>query len=314
MVRLRALASVLGLVLFVSAEADARPGLWTRARVPRSARVDLARARLERIFDGVAQAQGDAEMMQDFRLGTLAVAEMSGARALNDPALSLLLARALIGADIGREQEAVAILSQALRQLLPEQIYLEAELRVSLAEALHHDAHRAVLAVTQALSIVAEPAQRSALLRERAEAQLSLFRVREAVKDATRALTIAPRRAERLAARVVLGLALERQGDLPRAFEQFAWVEREIGAAAEEESPSFSFSFRPEDAAYCDGLRALQRASSAVDAQAREQALLRAVSEFREYEARAATEDRFVAEARAHRSYAESALKQLPAQ
>ena len=107
-------ALLLSLACFSPGRAAAEPSLWQRAASPRAARVERALVRMERVLDRVSEARDDQDMMQDFRLGTLAVAELTGARELGDPRLLVLLSQALVDAELGREGEAAALLERAL--------------------------------------------------------------------------------------------------------------------------------------------------------------------------------------------------------
>ncbi len=299
---LRALGALASLLAWTTAS-YAAPPLWARAQEPRRVRAERSFERLERIFDGVTQADGDPEMMQDFRLGTLAIAEMTGAPALGEPRLSLLQARAVLGANLGREAEASELLTVALGLVDDDSAWLEAELRATLAESYRKQPALAVAAVTRALRLVVEPAVRADLLRERAEARLSLGRVRESVADARSALAGAATTRQATAARMVLALALERAYDLPSALAVLSPLlasapPKDDGALASDGS----FSFRPYDVAYAAALLAMAEAGIPASRERELAAWQRAIAAWSEYESSAPAGDAWLAQARAHRA------------
>lgn len=311
--RTAALSLALGLL---APAAAARPSLWTRAREPERAKSERALERLERVFDGIALSDGDVAMTQDFRLGTLAVAEMSGARAFSDPRLSLLLARALIGAELGRDGEARELLLAALARLGPDSAWLEADLRVALAEASsRREPASVVQAVTRALPLVWDPDVRSALFCERAEARMALGLVRASQADAREGLAAARDSSRRLDAQLVLGLALERMGDLPAALELYRRARSSMPAGEEAGGDALElFGFRPQDLFYADGLAAMASAGDPERAPADRRAdWLSAISAWQRYEQSAHADDRWLPAARAYRVQAERALVQLQA-
>jgi tetratricopeptide (TPR) repeat protein len=271
--------------------------------------VERALNRIERVLDHVNQAEDDADMMQDFRLGALAVAELTGAREFGDPRLLVLLSQALVGAELGREDEAVALLERALLAKAPDELWLEAEIRPLLAAAMRRDPERALREVTRALPLVWEPSARSILFRQRAEAKMALGQVRASARAARAALAAASTPVQRALARYALGLALERSGDLPSALSEVHLARLSAPALGGSEHGILDlpgvFVFRPEDAEYVAALDAMAQARVAGDARAVLLGYERALVAWEHYAALASSEDRWLAVARVHQGECE---------
>lgn len=302
--------------LSFGAAAEALPSIWDRARDPSSSRAERVSRRIQRVMDGEGTADvADLEALRDFRLGALAIAEMSGARAFDDPRLSLLLAQAMIEADLGGEGEAESLLLHVIEQLESGATWLEAEARVLLAAAARGMPELALERVSRALPLVWDPATRSALLRERAEARMALGDVRGSAADQRAALSTAQSPVQRALARFGLGLALERGGDLPGALGELRLAHASAPPIAGTdlgilELPG-AFVFRPFDAHYTAALSAMGRARLAADP---ERALLdyeRAVVGWEHFVAAAPSDDRWVPAARLYQSGCERELDAL---
>jgi tetratricopeptide (TPR) repeat protein len=281
-------------------------------------RVERALNRIERVLDHVNQAEDDADMMQDFRLGALAVAELTGARELEDPQLLLLLSQALLGAELGREDEAVALLERALTATEPEALWLRAEILPLLAAAVRSDPARAVREVSRALPLSWEPSVRSILFRERAEAKMALGQVRASAADARAALVAASTPVQRALARYALGLALERAGDLPSALSEIHIARLSAPALGGSELGILDlpgvFVFRPEDAEYVAALDAMAAARAASDVRDALLAYERALVAWEHYAAVVSAEDRWLAVAKVHAKECERARAGLAEQ
>jgi tetratricopeptide (TPR) repeat protein len=306
-----ALVALLLLTCFSPGHAAAEPSIWQRAASPRAARVERALVRMERVLDRVNEASDDQDMMQDFRLGTLAVAELTGARELGDPRLLVLLSQALVDADLGRDGEALTLLERALAATPPDQVWLEAEIRPLLASALRDDPARAVREVSRALRLVWQPGLRSLLFRERAEAQMALGRVRASAADARAALAAASSNVQRALSRYALGLALERAGDLPSALSEVHLARLTAPALGGTEVGELDvpgiFVFRPADAKYLAALDSLATARTESDPGQAALAFERAAILFRHYAELVPEGDRWAAVARVHAAECERA-------
>ncbi len=299
----RRVATLAAAVALAAPPALAAPTLWERARDPQTARAERARRRRARRFDGVVQAEGDLQMMQDFRLGTLAIAEMSGAHAFTHPRLRLLLARVLIEADIGREAQAAELARAVLDRLAPGEVWLEAEARVVLAAAAK-EPDAALREIARALPLAWHPGTRSALLRRRADARMARGEVLASASDYRAALPTSGFAAESALARFGLAVALERSGNLPAALEELRLARlvapRVHGAELGVLSLPGVFAFRPWDAHYAIALAELSAIDGAADASAAALTCEKAMAGFQEYLGAAPPSDPWIPAARVH--------------
>lgn len=312
----RALKFVIALgVVLASSSASAAPTLWQRAREPRSARAERVLVRMERVFDGVAQAGGDSQMLEDFRAGTVLVAQMSGAAELSDARLLLLLSRALLGFDGERDSEARALVDRALGSLSESDAWLEPELRAVQALAARKNPLEARHLLTRALTSAWQPELRTELLRRRADAEMALFDLRASLRDARAARSFAPSAGERILGCFSLALALERNGDPPAAFAELrtARLLATSAQAAEEAAAGVgdAFVFRPLDVDYLAALRAMEAATSQDDIEQRIELYDRAVLAWSEYLRSAPREDRWIGAARTYQRECEAARRAL---
>lgn len=301
-------------LLGVAAPAPAAESrLWQSVQEPSKARAERALQRVERVLDGVTQAEGDLDMMQDFRLGALAIAEMSGARALRDPRLALLLAQALLDADLGREAEAGALLNAVLAELEPSDAWLEARARVLLALAERESPLRAIAAINRALPQTYDPSARSTLLRKRGEAKMTLGDLHGSVSDQRAALAVARSALQKSLSRFALGLVLERGGDWPASERELrlarATAPEVVGSELGVLDLPGTFSFRRHDAHYVGALSEMAVGRSAVDPEAGALHYERALKNWERYQKAAPADDAFLASARRHRQECERALQ-----
>ncbi|MFO7179374.1 MAG: hypothetical protein DIU78_011800 [Pseudomonadota bacterium] len=299
----RRVVTLAAAAVLAAAPGFAAPTLWERTRDPAAARAERALRRLERIFDGVVQAEGDLQMMQDFRLGTLAIAEMSGAHAFTQPRLRLLLARVLIEADIGREEQAAELARAVLDRLAPGEVWLEAEARVVLAAAAKTP-EASLREIARALPLAWHPGTRSSLLRRRADAHMARGDVLASVADYRAAIPATGFAAESALARFGLAVALERSGNLPAALEELRLARliapRVHGAELGVLSLPGVFAFRPWDTHYAIALAELGAIPGAADTSAAALSCEKAMAGFQEYLAAAPPSDSWSPAARAH--------------
>jgi tetratricopeptide (TPR) repeat protein len=227
----------------------------------------------------------------------------------------ILLSQALVGAELGREDEAVALLERALAATEPEQVWLEAEIRPLLAAATRSDPERSQREVTRALPLVWDPGIRSILFRQRAEARMALGKVRPSAQDARSALEAASTPVQRALARFALGLALERSGDLPSALSEIHIARLSAPALGGSELGILDlpgvFVFRPEDAEYVAALDAMAAARAAADVRDAVLGYERALVAWEHYIAVVSSEDRWLSVARVHAGECERARDRL---
>lgn len=305
---MRAAAVALAIAL-AAPSASAAPSVWERVREPRTQRAERTLVRMERVFDGVAQAVSEPDMLQDFRRGTVLVAEMSGASELGDPRILLLAAEALLGLEGEREAEIQALVQRALGLVGEEQLYLEAELRAVDALAARSSASVALPKLSRALANGWQPHLRAELFRRRAEARMVLADLRGSLRDARSAAATAPTDGEKILGCFAIALALERFGDERAAFEELRvarLLATSVQAAATAASGLVdSFVFRPADALYLAALRAMEAAEAADEPEQRLEHYERALGAWSEYLRTAPSDDRWLGAARAHQSQCE---------
>lgn len=310
------LASVLATsVLLATNAALSTPNIWARAREPRLVKAERTLVRLERVYDGVEQAATDADLQQDFRRGTLLIAEMSGASELGDARVNLLVAQALLGFEGERDPEIHALVDRSRALLGADQGWVEAELSAVDALAARSSPTEALPKLGRALQSSFWPGLRAELLRRRADARMALLDLRGSARDARAAQAAAPSAGEKILGCFALALALERSGDQRAAFAELRVARllstsvqaAEVAAAGVAES----FVFRPADAQYLAALRAMEVAESADDNERRLEHYERASNAWAEYLRSAPPEDRWLGLARARQKRCELAQRSL---
>jgi tetratricopeptide (TPR) repeat protein len=309
----------IGTALFVlalwPAVASAEPTVWDHAKRVRAGRSEAFLRTFGKWLDAVPQAEGDPEVMQDFRLAAIATAELAGAHASEDPRVLLVLGHALLDADIGREEEARGLAARVLAKVGTQDAWLEEEARVLDALAARGAPELAIRKVTVALPLIWSPARRSALLRERAEAKLALGDLRGSVRDQRAALAAAERPVEKALARFGLGLALERMGDLPSAL-----VELRVAHAVAPRSGRTDLSvldepgvflFRDFDVHYVSALTSIALAVAAPNVEVARTEYERAQTDWRRYRTAAPSDDPWLKNADLHLQACDRALAEL---
>jgi tetratricopeptide (TPR) repeat protein len=300
----RVLAPLLAALALVST-AHAQPTVWQRARDPGVRHSEKLLRSMGRMIDDAGLAESEPVTLKELRLATLVMADLSGAQALDDATLWLVVGHVIVDADVGREDEAGALADRLLERVGPHDRWLEAEARVLQARAARSSAERAIQATTRALPLVWEPVIRSALLRERAQAKMARGDVRGSAVDQRAALAAADRASDRALARFGLGLALERSGDLPSALAELRLAHATAPAASGEpgvlDEPG-SFLFRAFDVHYVSALTAMALAERALDREGTLAELERALADWERFEITAPGNDPWLGSARLHRA------------
>jgi hypothetical protein len=227
----------------------------------------------------------------------------------------LLLSRALLGFEGERDAEASALAQRALRELGPNDGFLEPELRATDALAARRDPSEAAQKIEGALREAWPPSLRVKLLLRRADARMALNDLRGSVRDARAARIHAPSAGERILGCFSLALALERSGDEHAAFEELRLARLLATSlpAAEAAAAGMSdlFVFRPLDTQY---VAALRSSEAAVSADAPEEQLAhyeRAIRAWQEFIRMAAPDDRWLPLARTHLARCEARRHEL---
>ncbi len=281
--------------------ASAEPSLWQRSDDRSLARVERALRRISRFVDWVEEADADPDMRHDFWLGALVTAEQSGARALDDPRLELLVAQILLGAELGREAEAAELARKVLARA-PEP-WLEAEARLVLVLAAR-EPEPAIGEIARSLPLIWDSRTRSELFRRRGDARMALGDVRGSLGDYRAALGADDSARSRALARFGIGLALERSGNLPEAFRELELARlsapRVFGVELGVLSMPGVFAYRSEDVPYALALAEQSLALTATEPDIARAACERAVQAFREFLSQAKAADPWLERARRH--------------
>ncbi|RYZ06533.1 MAG: hypothetical protein EOO73_16315 [Myxococcales bacterium] len=211
--------AVLAALSWAEAAHAGEPTLWQRAREPGAALRYKARVRAEQLFDQAADVRGDAQLMRDLSLGSVALMELSGG-ARGDPWRAVLLGRVLLDAQPGREREAIALIESGVYRLPDSDFKRGSLFDVGLGAMLSGDLERANRAFTAALSLAWDPDYRASIHRNRGKVRMLAGRLGEAVSDFRAAVQLA-RGVEVMAlAHFGLGVALERSGDYPQGLQE----------------------------------------------------------------------------------------------
>jgi tetratricopeptide (TPR) repeat protein len=300
----RVLAPLLA-ALALGPGAHAQSTLWQRVADPTVRHSDKLLRSIGRMIDDTGEVVGNPDEMKDFRLAPLLMADLSGAQALDDLALWIVLGHVIVDADAGRDDEAGRLAERLLERVGPSDLWLEAEARVLEARAARESAERAIHTTTRALPLVWEPAIRSALLRQRAQARMAEGDVRGSAADQRAALAAADRASDRGLARFGLGIALERSGDLPSALAELRLAQATAPAGSGEPSvldAPGAFLFRPFDVHYVSALTAMALAERALDREGALSELQRALENWERFEITAPGSDAWLGSARLHRA------------
>lgn len=208
------------LLVTASAAAAAEPSLWERARRPLSAKEAWLLAGMERTLDARELSYREPILIRDIARAAVAMSDLSGIRAPEDPRLACIMAEALIIADSGRDREARRLLEGALETLPPGPLRADALRRLGVVLAGLSEPLRSRDAYTEALELEHSPRERANLYYNRAEASLELDELEAATSDYRRAVDAAQDPDVFALARYGLAVALERLGDLPAALDE----------------------------------------------------------------------------------------------
>ena len=275
--RISAALALVAALLTLAPASRAEPSIWYRASHPRArAEARLLRA-IERMLDGEGQIVTDPERASHFARAAVAMLDLQRPGVPEDPRLACAMARALLGANLGREAQAEALLADAIPKLPEGTLLVTAWHELGRARARHGDLAGARDATTRVLELAVDPTERALAFYERARAELRLGEVSEAALDFRSASDAAPTELVRLRARYGLGVALERSGDLAGAWlalEQVASVRLPLSQYPSEDPLDLPGAFEPEyELDYTKALVALTRARSAGDPDDRREAL-----------------------------------------
>jgi tetratricopeptide (TPR) repeat protein len=313
--RISAAVALAAALVALSPPSRAEPSIWYRASHPKArGEARLLRA-IERMLDGEGQVATDPERASRFARAAVAMLDLERVGQPEDPRLACAMARALVGANLGREEQAEALLLAAIPKLPEGTLLVTAWHELGRARALHGDLAGARDAATHVLELAVEPTERSRAFYERARAELRLGEVSAAALDFQRSLAGAPNELVRLRASYGLGLALERSGDLAGAWaalEHVAGVRLPLSAYPSEDPLDLPGAFEPEyELEYLKALVALTRARSASELDDRRAALDSALRHWDAYIERARPSEPWLVNARKFREQTARELRKL---
>jgi len=306
-------AVALGFALVALApHAPAEPSLWYRASHPNArSEARLLRA-LERMLDREEQAASDPEVASHFARAAVAMFDLARVRS-EDPRLACAMARALIGSNFGRLDEAEALLAGAIPKLPEGTLLVTAWHDLGRARAGRGDLSGARAAQSRVLELAVESGERALAFYERARAELRLGEVTSAALDFRRAADDAPTELVRLRARYGLGVALERSGDLPGAWaalEQAVATRLPLSQYASDDPLELPGGFDPPyELEYVKALVALSRARQASERDDRRAELEEALRRWDTYLETARPNEPWLANARRFREQTAAELR-----
>ena len=318
MARARLVLTLFGGLLLTASHASAEPSLWERARHPGSRAEQRLLVGVERMLDARDEAGDDEELAQRFARAAVALVDLAKLPAPRDPRLACAIADALLGADVGRTDQAERLLRDAIPKLPPGSLLAEAWLRLETIRSLRGDHAGARDADTRALDIAWEPDQRATAFYNRAESEVRLGELDRAVRDYEQSVTTARDPRIEALARFGLGVALERRGDLPAAYTALDLglaIRLPLSRYASDDPldvPGVFFS-PPYERFYLSALLGMARARHADDAAERRADYEQALAQWDAYLLAAARDEPWLENARRHRARCAEELRKLPA-
>jgi tetratricopeptide (TPR) repeat protein len=299
----------------LATNSPAEPSLWYRASHP-SARAEARLLRgIERMLDREEQAASDPEVASRFARAAVAMMDLAHVPPPEEPRLACAMARALIGSNLGRVDEAVTLLEGAIPKLPEGTLLVTAWHDLGRARAIRGDLAGARAAESRVLALAVDPRERAMAFYERARAELRLGEVKSAALDFRRAADAAPTELVRLRARYGLGVALERSGDLPGAWaalEQAVATRLPLSHYASDDPLELPGAFEPPyELEYVKALVALSRARQASDPDHLRELLEDALRRWDTYLETARPSEPWLANARRFREQTAAQLRKL---
>lgn len=210
-------AALLAVLLTVSGAANARPGLWQRARDPASVRAENVSRVIERLLDARRDADRDDELARDFALAAVAAADLAGAEQLPGVRLHCLLGIAL--SDAGLYRRAHQVLTRALAEGPEGQLAVRCAFAASIAAAHLGHTDLEIGALTRTIELGFIPDLQAQAYCNRAEAWMRRGDLARALADYRAGLVLGTEPALQALCYYGLGVALDRGGDTPSAWQ-----------------------------------------------------------------------------------------------
>jgi len=312
-VRVRASLAAVLVAVAASAPARAEPSLWDKARDPAATRDYETLVAVERMIARDETAWFDPTLPGRFMRAALAIVELAGGTASRDARLLFVAGDLLSDPAVGRDEDARKLLDRALELEPSSPLSGRAWFNVAIASARLGDPKRERAAYSEALERVWEPGFRANILANRGESNMVLGELDLAILDYKRALGAADRPDLTALAYYGLGVALERNGDLPRALDAMASATAiqlpGVGSALDLPSVFFVPAY---DIHYYKALAAMALARAATKPEAAAAHLLDAGEAWQKYLDVAVPErQRWVGNAKRHQSSVLGRLKKL---
>jgi tetratricopeptide (TPR) repeat protein len=313
----RALLSAL-VLLALAPPVVAESGFWQRFSEPRALMEQKLLSSLERTLDDASRG-GMFEFGFDRELarGAVAMIELSGLTEPEDPRLAVVQARALVEADIGREEDARRLLEGAIEKIPPGSSAAAAWSTLAAALGRGDDSKAQHHAYTRVIELTWDPESRALAYYNRGEVTMRERDLSNARADYQKAVAAARDPSLVALARYGLAVAEERLGDLPAAYavlDKALLVSLPVPpfpAADPLDLPSVYFLPVYEEN-YIRALRAMALARRALLVAERRDAYETAVAEWDIYLARAPEDEPFRENARALRARTDKELRKLP--
>jgi len=208
--------------LTLAGVAHAQPSIWDAARDPTTSRDYQTLVAVERMLARDDSAWADPTLPERFMRAALAVIELAGGTQSADARLLYVAGDLLSDPMVGRDADARRLLERALGLEPDSPLAGRAWFNLAIASARLGDPRRERAAYTHALDRVWEPGFRANILTNRAESAMVLGDLEASVADYRKAIALADRPDLTALAHYGLGVALERNGDLPRGLEAMA--------------------------------------------------------------------------------------------
>ncbi|HEV8244650.1 MAG TPA: hypothetical protein VGP93_02690 [Polyangiaceae bacterium] len=309
---LRALLVALSLAA-ASTQAAARPSLWQRVRDPESAQADALGDMLERLL--AFGAELDPLHTRDFALGAIATADLAGAERLPGARLHCLLGRALV--EVGSFRRAESVLARAVTEGPEGAFAASCFLAYSVTLARSGETEAEIKALTHGLEFAFDADVQAQIYCNRGEGFMALGRLGEALADFRRGAAMAQMPEGQALCQYDLGVALDRNGDLPAA-----WKALDVALSIRLPLTVFQVEnaldlpdvfFTPAyEEHYFRGLASMASARRASDDQERRVAYERALLHWEAYLAAArSSADRYISQAELHAAACRKELKKI---
>ncbi|MFO0571552.1 MAG: tetratricopeptide repeat protein [Polyangiaceae bacterium] len=293
---------------------SAQPSIWDSARDPKSRRDYETLVGVERMLSREDESMAfDPAFPERLMRAALAVVELGSGKDSRDARLLFLAGDLLSDPLLGRDEDAKNVLERALARDPESPLAGRAWFNLAIGAAKVSDPKREHHAYSRALESVWEPGFRANIYANRGESSMVLGDLEAAIRDYRKSIALADRPDLVALSQYGLGIAYERNGDLPRGLEAMA-VARAIqipGIGSALDLPSVFF-VPPYDIHYYKALSAMSAARRDAKPESLAIALLEAAEEWQKYlEPASADRHRWVPNAKRHQRTVLERLKRL---